>query len=211
MVSEGSVVTSSTLNLGTLRERARQLMAHFDADRQAENHDPEGQIERLLEGLRIYQTELESQNQELSQAQALLATHLERYQHLFQFIPLPCLVIDERGCLLEINQQAQLELGLSAREGRMRRAAFQLFEPGSREALHRLLHHRDPCLPQVARRLHLRAYYGGACVDIHMIQLESRFEACSLLVLVDKSADMGLEALDTRFRKLASHVPGMLY
>ncbi|WP_198301474.1 PAS domain-containing protein [Vitreoscilla filiformis] len=204
-------MTSSTLNLGTLRERARQLMAHFDTDRQAESHDPQGQIERLLEGLRIYQTELESQNQELSQAQALLATHLERYQHLFEFIPLPCLVIDERGCLLEINQQAQLELGLSAREGRMRRAAFQLFEPSSREALHRLLHHRDPCLPQVARRLHLRADYGGACVDIHMIQLESQFEACGLLVLVDKSADMGLEALDTRFRKLASHVPGMLY
>lgn len=204
-------MTSSALNLGTLRERARQLMARFEAERQVDGHDPQGQIERLLEGLRIYQTELELQNQELNQAQVLLATHLERYQHLFEFIPLPCLVIDERGCLLEVNQQAQLELGLSAREGRMRRAAFQLFEPSSREALHRLLHHHDPCLPQVARRLRLQDTHGGACVDIHMIQLESQFEAWGLLVLVDKTADMELAALDARFQKVASHVPGMLY
>lgn len=204
-------MTSSALNLGTLRERARQLMAHFEAERQADGRDSQAQVERLLEGLRIYQTELELQNQELSRAQALLATHLERYQHLFEFIPLPCLVIDDRGCLLEINQQAQLELGLSAREGRMRRAAFQLFEPDSREALHQLLYHRDPCLPQVARRLKLQVTHGGACVDIHMIQLEASAQMCSLLVLVDKSADIELEALDARFRKVASHVPGVLY
>ncbi len=204
-------MTSSALNLGTLRERARQLMAHFEAERQADGRDSQAQVERLFEGLRIYQTELELQNQELSRAQALLATHLERYQHLFEFIPLPCLVIDDRGCLLETNQQAQLELGLSAREGRMRRAAFQLFEPDSREALHQLLHHRDPCLPQVARRLKLQVAHGGACVDVHMIQLEASAQMCSLLVLVDKSADIELEALDARFRKVASHVPGVLY
>lgn len=205
-------------NLDSLREQAQQLLADVYEGQQKGHALDSTQVEHLLEGLRIYQTELELQNQELTTTQATLAASLARYQNLFEFIPLPCLVIDERGFILESNQQAQLTLGLSAHTALARHAAFLLFDHPSREALHALLSPHRPTLgPSVARRLFLQESLGSGCFDVHMIRLEgdaglpATFNAHSLLVLVDRSSDMEMAALATRFRKLAQHVPGVLY
>lgn len=76
-------------NLTELRERAQRALeltkASFpeDALRTAENVD----MRHLVEELRVYQTELEIQNQELANAQSEVTLTLEKYRSLFDYLP----------------------------------------------------------------------------------------------------------------------------
>lgn len=61
-------------------------------------------IEKILEDFRIYQAELEIQNDELRQSQALAEFALRRFTNLFQSLPLAGFVIDEKGIIIDANE-----------------------------------------------------------------------------------------------------------
>lgn len=60
-------------------------------------------IEKLVEDLRIYQAELEVQNDELRQSQLASEMALLRFSALFGDLPLPAVVIDELGMVHDSN------------------------------------------------------------------------------------------------------------
>jgi diguanylate cyclase (GGDEF)-like protein/PAS domain S-box-containing protein len=66
---------------------------------------------RLSEDLRIYATELEIQTEELIQAQQRAELANQRYQQLFDHLPMPALVVDKHGLIRHDNQQARSWLG----------------------------------------------------------------------------------------------------
>ncbi len=73
----------------------------------------EGTIERLVENLRIYQAELEVQNEQLRQAQNVSNTAVQRFYKLFASLPLPALVIDEFGVISDCNESAEEQFNLN--------------------------------------------------------------------------------------------------
>jgi signal transduction histidine kinase len=186
------------VNLGDLRERAERAIAESQSNagmRESGKASPGN--DRLVEELRIYHTELEIQNQELSNAQAKIAQGLEKYRNLFEFLPLPGVLIDNRGFISEANQQARELFSIRSNTYLQRRSAFQLFASESRDKLHAIL--RDPHVrgPQIAAMLRLN---GGQDVetafDVHVIHLneEPQHAYGTLLILVDKSAELALAA-----------------
>lgn len=71
----------------------------------------EQDVLELMENLRIYQAELEIQNEELRAAQHAAERSMQRYARLFTAMPLAAMVIDRMGVILERNQMARARFG----------------------------------------------------------------------------------------------------
>ncbi|WP_262967122.1 diguanylate cyclase domain-containing protein [Methylobacter psychrophilus] len=67
----------------------------------------EASIPEMVEDLKIYQAELEVQNDELRQAQFRSDLAIQRFTKLFSCLPLPALVIDEMGVVSDCNDMAE--------------------------------------------------------------------------------------------------------
>ncbi len=67
----------------------------------------EASIPEMVEDLKIYQAELEVQNDELRQAQFRSNIAIVRFTKLFSFLPLPALVINEMGVVSDCNEMAE--------------------------------------------------------------------------------------------------------
>ena len=200
------------VNLDELRERAEHALAQSKSE--AALTETGINSERLVEELRIYQTELEIQNQELIGAQSEITSTLEKYRNLFEQLPLPGVVIDQRGFIVEANQQARDLFNLNASSALLHRSAFQLFASESRESIYALLNGDPQKHARVAQGLTLKIDSDAdKTVDVHVIQLDREADGAerTLLVLVDKSADLALHQRDERLRKIAAHVPGLVY
>lgn len=91
-----------------LRARAlAALRAHrFDLAEELLSSEEPG-LEALVENLRIYQAELEVQNEELVQSQHQVQDALARFTSFFNTLPIAELVIDRQGLIQEANLAAQ--------------------------------------------------------------------------------------------------------
>ena len=66
----------------------------------------EASIPEMVEDLKIYQAELEVQNEELRQSQLITENAVRRFSNLFASLPIPALMIDELGVVHECNEMA---------------------------------------------------------------------------------------------------------
>ena len=195
------------VNLGELRARAEQAIARGLASRlDTPAVAGQGDFTQLVEELRVYQAELELQNEELVQAQSKIAGALERYRLLFDHLPLPALVVDGLGFIVEANRQTEELLGLSRPRSLRGYSVFQLFDFDSRARLRPFVHRRVPPPPGGLSFLSLKrgADQTLPC-DVHVMSLHAATnqEENSLLVLVDRSADLALRESEQAWRSLA--------
>ncbi|MGZ5001174.1 MAG: hypothetical protein ACXV7F_12820, partial [Methylomonas sp.] len=63
-------------------------------------------FEVVMEDFKTYQAELEIQNEELRESRLLADNALQRFLGLFNSLPLPALVVDQTGIILETNASA---------------------------------------------------------------------------------------------------------
>ncbi len=70
-------------------------------------------IQRLVHSLEVYQVELEHQNQELRYAEEELEASRNRYLQLFDFSPIPYVVLDLGGVIIAANLRASTVLGMA--------------------------------------------------------------------------------------------------
>jgi PAS domain S-box-containing protein len=192
-------VRQGNVNLTELRERAERAIAEGRANlASGTDHTATLEFSHLVEELRIYHTELEIQNEELVQTQSRIALALERYHRLFDHLPLPALVIDADGFIVETNDQACEVLGISRHVALRRGSLFQLFDFPSRTRLYRLMRNPLDSSPYELESMELKAGNGGATLyDVHLMPLSETQsnERQSLVVLVDRSAEQTLRAL----------------
>lgn len=69
-------------------------------------------IPEMVEDLKIYQAELEIQNDELRESQLLTEQAMRRFSQFFAALPLPALVVDEAGVVQECNDSAEGQFAL---------------------------------------------------------------------------------------------------
>src|SRR5256885_14419498 len=61
------------------------------------------EAERVVHDLRVYQIELEMQNRELRESQAMLEESRARYADLYDFAPVAYVTLDKDGRVVEAN------------------------------------------------------------------------------------------------------------
>ena len=66
---------------------------------------------KLLHELQLYQSELESQNEELMLSKEMAATAMRKYAELFDYAPLGYLALSKTGEIIEINHLGSMLLG----------------------------------------------------------------------------------------------------
>lgn len=69
--------------------------------------------EHMLHELRVYQTELETQNEELRRTQLQLESERDRYSVLYNLAPVGCCTTDENGTITEANLTVSTLLGVT--------------------------------------------------------------------------------------------------
>jgi diguanylate cyclase (GGDEF)-like protein/PAS domain S-box-containing protein len=189
---------SLEMRIDELRARAQQVLAQGGAPEASllniEMHD----AMHLLEELRIYQTELEIQNQDLRAAQEVAEQALRKYKWLFENLPLHGLIVDKQGFVVEGNAAAREEFGLRQQAALQRRSIYQLFDMRSRSALFAALtgdsaknttlscrfEHKDSA--QVQRTQHAQAY-------VMPLPDMDAGQDHRLVLLVDRTAENSLQ------------------
>ena len=189
-------MTSHAVNISELRDRALKAIEFGQSQSEdiSESYT-DGQIVKVVEELRLYQTELEIQNSELTNAQSKIALMLEKYRALFDNLPLPAIVVDSQGFIADANVTACEFLHLSRNSALLRRSVVQFFDVDSRIHLYPFLRNTSNHAPQVIKNLIVKTGPEKAILcDIHIIHLqdESNPEGRSLFVFVDKTAENAL-------------------
>lgn len=186
--------------LQSLKQRAQLFLAQSDRD-QEDGSVSHLQVIQLLEDLRIYQVELELQNDELRAAQQSAELARKRYQTLFDQMPLPAVVVDTNGVVEDCNQLGDGLLGPRKRFAGADGRLWLKLNPEDRNRLHLAL--RDVA-PGDARVLH-QVVLGerGAqtpTFDVHLIGLsiDYKLDRRALILLVDRTAEVAREQ-DQRF------------
>ncbi len=92
-----------------LRKEAESRLKSFPSLRE-ESSDED--VKKLLHELRVYQIELEMQNQELRDSQIKLEESRDQYSDLFEFAPVGYFILDKNGIILNCNLTGSTMLGV---------------------------------------------------------------------------------------------------
>ncbi|MBK1672255.1 hypothetical protein CKO35_02845 [Ectothiorhodospira shaposhnikovii] len=206
--------------------RSRVARAIKEGDIKQLLDDDRLDLAELLETLRAYQRELELQNEELRESQALSHRILENYSAFIDGLPIAALVVDRYGLILQANREAEIRFG------------FRL-QPARHYLLRRLIHPEDETkvsqalllaetrghadLRQV-RLLTSQAQNGSFPAELHIARLPGRENrpcefSCAVVDLTERMrheealqiAHEQLREQETCYRIAADHSPDWDY
>lgn len=149
-------------------------------------------LPRLIEELRIYHEELEIQNEELSLAHTKSDAARARYQLLFSLMPIPTLLLEGFGVIVEDNDTSQDWLGPPRRYQHHDLRLNQALSREDRPRLNRMLSLLEPMAKGALSNLTLTGFdQSERRVDLHAARLPQDFhqESRFLIVLLDRTVE----------------------
>jgi PAS domain S-box-containing protein len=204
------------------KERIDQLKRRAEAVLAQAGHDPELPLDtangleavKLLEELRIYQVELELQNEELTAAQSDLQTARKRYEYLFTQLPLAALVVDARGAIDNCNNIAEALLGPSQVLDRTDNRMLSKLSRDDRTRVHVALRDITPGHAEVLHGIELALDESKTTsFDAHLIGLsiDYKLDRRIVVLLVDRSAEAARREDQQFFNQLLNASDAFIY
>ena len=178
--------------LAELKHRAEAVLAKALSDPSVEVSADALNAAKLLEDLRIYQVELELQNEELRATQLAAETARKRYEYLFSQMPIAAMVLDTHGMLDDSNALANQLLGPRRAFVAFDRRLEAKFGLKDRSRLHAALRDVVPGEVQVLQHIALNVDDSRTAeFDVHLIGLsiDYKLDRRILLLLVDRGAE----------------------
>lgn len=207
------VSSHKTQRLQQLKARAQQVLAKADKA-QADDLPDALQTTKLLEDLRIYQVELELQNDELRDAQQEAELARKRYQTLFAQMPLAALVVDDKGAVDDCNTQADALLGERKRFVSQDNRLWQQLSREDRKRLQRALRDLTPGQTEVLSHVGL-GEPGPQCraLDLHLmgLSMDYKLDRRVLLLLVDRTAELARRQDQRFYSQLLDSSDSLIY
>ena len=153
-------------------------------------------LHKLVEDLRIYQIELELQNEELRLAQQQAALASSRYQALFDLLPVPVFVVDRHALTQQSNDAAQEWLGPCRSPGMQDFRLAHGILRAERPRFLAALSDAQGNTPEQVHGINLTDAKGHTrLVDAHVFKLPQTFHADHryIVVLLDRSSEAARE------------------
>lgn len=201
--------------LDVLRRRAQKVMDQYETVESSPSKvDAAGiDVNKLLEDLRIYQVELEVQNEELRQAQQESEFARARYQSLFGQMPIPALVLNEKGLVQQSNDRADALLSPRKPYATLDNRFFRKLSLEDRARLHMAIRDLVHGEPQVLTRLQVGSDSAAHVYDVHLIQLDVSYHLDHhvMVLLIDRSAEMAREQEQHQFGLLIDSSEDFVY
>jgi len=183
-----------TQRLDLLRSRAQKVLEEYkDIAAPNATHDLSAvQVTKLMEELRIYQVELEVQNEELRRAQQDTELARARYQALFGQMPIPAMVLDSKGLIQRSNDRADILLTPRKPYAMQDNRLFQQLSSADRARLHIAIRDLVHDEAKMLTRMRVGADPSAHLYDIHLIQLSNTYHLDNhvLALLLDRSAEL---------------------
>lgn len=173
-----------------LRQQAQEALQRGEVTSNLDLLSQVNDQQRLIEELRIYDAELNVQNEHLQETQQQLELEKERYALLFEHLPIAGLVINKLGVVQQANQQASELLGFQSALKLRQHSVYRLLDAPGRDWLSDLL--RLGQRAEIARQdFHLKPRQPGLpplAVEGHWMPLPNSvlLEDHSLLLLIDR-------------------------
>lgn len=199
--------------IDSLRDQAQRAMAEL-GPRLLPAATDGMDLPRLMEELRIYHEELEIQNDELSVAHTRADSARTRYQLLFSVLPMPALVVDVFGVVMEDNDSCQDWLGPTRKYQHHDLRFSQALNRHDRPRLSRLLASLEPMRKGLLTNLSLTTFdQKERQVDAHIARLPQDFHEDSrfLVVLLDRSLESARLAEQGLFNALLDSSDDLIY
>ncbi len=200
--------------LSELKFRAEAVLAKALSDPSVEVSADALNAAKLLEDLRIYQVELELQNEELRATQLAAETARKRYEYLFSQMPIAAMVLDTHGMLDDSNALANQLLGPRKTFVAYDRRLESKFSLKDRARLHAALRDVVPGEVQVLQGLQLAVGESTTTeFDLHLIGLsiDYKLDRRVLLLLVDRSAEAARREDQQFFSQLLNSSDAFIY
>ncbi len=204
------------------KERINQLKQRAEAVLAKTSHDPELplsnidalQAVKLLEELRIYQVELELQNEELTAAQLDLQIAHKRYETLFTQLPIAAMVVDTSGAIDNCNDLAQALLGPTKLFDRKDNRLWSKLSRDDKTRMQVALRHVIPGRAEVLEGIELKlGEPNSTSFDAHLIGLtiDYQLDPRILVLLVDRSAEVARREDQQFFLQLLNSSDAFIY
>ena len=181
----------------SLRQRAELALrsGKINIDKTIDQQLAEDDI-KLVEEFRVYQAELEIQNEELSRSQ--LETHqaLSRYRVLFKSLPIAALVLNPFGIIEDANEQAMELFGLSSTFKLVKHSIYRLMGEADRIGLLGVLRSDEISHTIIINDLKVKNRHNQVkTMNGHLIHLPLHYhlDNYTLFLLVDRSVETELK------------------
>ncbi len=201
------------VRFNALRQQAAQVLADGGASLDATGiHTMD--VARLMEELCIYHEELKIQNDELSLAHTRAESARTHYQTLFSLLPLPVMLVDAQGAMVEDNDVSQDWLGPPKRFHHQDTRLTQALDRQDKPRVQRLLSTLDASRKGQMSDVKLTTFdQFERQVDVHVARLPHDFhhDARFLLVLLDRSIEAARLAEQGLFNALLDSSDDLIY
>ncbi|MDO9596281.1 MAG: EAL domain-containing protein [Azoarcus sp.] len=176
--------------------------------------DPTAALQLAYEELRLQQAELEVQNEQLISTQFIAASASARYATVFQALPVPALVLDNRGVIQDANQQAVDFFGFRTAPMLRQHSVFRLLANSDDSRLGQILHHgNDESVHVITNLLISGKNAGPAHMEGHVVRLPAEYhlDGHHLLLLLDRNAEHEKEQGQAMFQAVLDNTQALIY
>ncbi|PTD95321.1 sensor domain-containing protein [Pseudothauera lacus] len=200
--------------IDTLRLRAEMALSRGEAGTGRLDAATAADLSELLHELRVYQAELNIQNQELIASRQAEESVRRRYQLLFSALPLSAFVVDDRGIIEEANDTAARLFGFRSTRTLRQHSLLRLILDGGGVNLMQRLRGVGADTEEGPLYLLFRAHDGATLhVEVYLCALPSDYHLDSrfLVLCLDRSADDELSRTRNIFKTLLDNSDSWIY
>ena len=207
-------MNNSKDKLLSLRERAELALRNGEIElAKLEKTQIFSDTQKLIEEFRVYQAELELQNEELTRAQFAAEQALERYRTLFTSLPLAGVVLDRYGVIIDANSQATHLFGFNEKSKLLKHSFYRLIDEEDRGRVLNVLRLDDNGVTTVLQDMKVRNRDNNFTImDGHLIHLplDYHLDNYTILLLVDRSVESALENNRVLYQSMLDNSPSIM-
>ncbi|MFZ0390419.1 MAG: PAS domain S-box protein, partial [Calditrichia bacterium] len=192
-----------------LRKQAEELLPESD--------EPDEEIKRLIYENKVYQTELELQNEELRNSQQSLQASRDRYYDLYDLAPVGYFTVNQKGLITEVNLTACSMLGRSRHMLKNRMAFIRLIEEENVDEYLQFKERVSRTRQSATVELSLKRKSPGALhvqLSGSFVQDQDNPEGLIRIAIIDitaqKSAETAYKASERKFQILAESAANLI-